>query len=262
VSNGDGTVTDNATGLVWEQTPDGTTYALSGARGHCEGLSLGGRDDWRLPSVLELQSIVDYRVSSPALDTTVFLGLPKNASSNTWSSTPMVGDTEFARMVDFDTGTSLEIDPEATALVRCVRGVAGGAAAPGKYSVDNGTVHDASTKLTWQQGVSPDETLTWGSPNTVGTAQHYCSTLDLNGGGWRLPTLNELETLVDYTAPVNSRAQATIDIASFPNTPPFAWFWSATPLASDPSQAWDVEFGSGSNGWAGMSFPFYVRCVR
>ena len=55
--NGDGTVMDNVTGLIWQQTPDSGNYSWDEAQVYCESLSLGGSDDWRMPSLKELFSI-------------------------------------------------------------------------------------------------------------------------------------------------------------------------------------------------------------
>ncbi len=71
--NGDGTVTDLATGLMWQQTDDGNGRNWEDALAYAEELNLAGYDDWRLPNAHELQSIVDYKRSmqstgSPAID--------------------------------------------------------------------------------------------------------------------------------------------------------------------------------------------------
>ena len=73
VDNGDGTVTDLATGLTWQKADSGAGMTWSNALAYAESLSLGGYQDWRLPDVKELQSIVDYARSpdstaSAALD--------------------------------------------------------------------------------------------------------------------------------------------------------------------------------------------------
>ncbi len=60
VDNGDGTITDNATGLMWQQADSGSGINWEAALAHAEGLTLAGHDDWRLPNAKELQSIVDY----------------------------------------------------------------------------------------------------------------------------------------------------------------------------------------------------------
>ena len=60
VDNGDGTVTDRATGLTWAQADSGEGMNWQQALAYAESLTLAGHDDWRLPSAKELQSIVDY----------------------------------------------------------------------------------------------------------------------------------------------------------------------------------------------------------
>jgi hypothetical protein len=81
VDNGDGTVTDTCTGLMW-QKGTGNHGIWCNALAYCEGLELAGHSDWRLPNVRELQSIVDYGRFHPAIDP-VFGAL----SSFYWSST-------------------------------------------------------------------------------------------------------------------------------------------------------------------------------
>lgn len=67
-TNGSGTVTDAATGLIWQQRDSGTALNWEQALSYCENLDFAGRDDWRLPSAKELQSIVDYKRSPTATD--------------------------------------------------------------------------------------------------------------------------------------------------------------------------------------------------
>lgn len=64
--NGDGTVTDHATELTWQRADDGQTRNWSDALAYCENLELAEADDWRLPNVKELQSIVNYDSPEPA----------------------------------------------------------------------------------------------------------------------------------------------------------------------------------------------------
>ncbi len=73
IDNGDGTITDNATGLMWQQADDGASRDWENALSYAENLTLAGNSDWRLPNAKELQSIVDYTrspqtTSSPAVD--------------------------------------------------------------------------------------------------------------------------------------------------------------------------------------------------
>ena len=100
INNGDGTVTDTATGLMWqEETADEMTWEE--AITYCEDLSLGGYTDWRLPNRNELQSIVDYSEYNPAVDTNAF---PDTMSSDYWSSTTNADLTDNAWLVNFNYG--------------------------------------------------------------------------------------------------------------------------------------------------------------
>lgn len=68
VNNGNGTITDRATGLMWQQEDSGTGMDWEHALAYCEDLSLAGHSDWRLPSAKELESIVDYSRSPETTD--------------------------------------------------------------------------------------------------------------------------------------------------------------------------------------------------
>ena len=60
MDNGDNTITDNATGLMWMKNDSEATMTWEKALEYAENLEFGGYSDWRLPDVKELQSIVDY----------------------------------------------------------------------------------------------------------------------------------------------------------------------------------------------------------
>ena len=113
-----------------------------------------------------------------------------------------------------------------------------------------GTVYDTKSKLTWQQA-APAATYTWAGAKT------YCTALDLDGTGWRLPTEKELFSLVDRT----QTAPPYIDSTAFPGATS-SYFWSSTLAARSPSYAGCVDFGTGETFDAPVSSTAYVRCVR
>jgi|SRR5450759_1331730 len=117
----------------------------------------------------------------------------------------------------------------------------------------SGTVYDAKSKLTWQQIVSTS-TYKWDA------AQTYCSGVgaSLGGTGWRLPTIKELQSIVD----LSQAAYPFIDPNAFPSTPS-ATFWSATlSYGSGASYAWVVNFDRGFTTYNNVSGTNNVRCVR
>jgi len=69
--NGDGTITDRATGLIWQKADSGKPLNWEQALAYAEGLTLAGHDDWRLPNAKELQSLVDYSRAPDAADKAV-----------------------------------------------------------------------------------------------------------------------------------------------------------------------------------------------
>ncbi|WP_372805740.1 DUF1566 domain-containing protein [Pontiella sp.] len=66
--NGDGTITDEATGLTWMKADSGKGMDWPSALEYAEGMEFAGHDDWRLPNAKELQSIIDYSRSPDTTD--------------------------------------------------------------------------------------------------------------------------------------------------------------------------------------------------
>ena len=81
------TVTDTVTGLIWQRAAPPVRYKWDAAQTYCQNLSLGGRTGWRLPTRIELQSIVDYSRFKPAIEPTVF---PTTQATNFWTSSAKV----------------------------------------------------------------------------------------------------------------------------------------------------------------------------
>jgi hypothetical protein len=116
---GSGTVTDNKTGLVWQQVVAATGYTFTTAPGYCAGLSLNGTG-WRVPTVKELMTLVDVtQTSGAAMDSTAFPGEPANQY---WTSTFLGNGTSFSWYVDFSLGGyTTYTSPTTSMYVRCVR---------------------------------------------------------------------------------------------------------------------------------------------
>ena len=119
VINGNETVTDPKTNLMWQQNSVSEFMTWQEALSHCEALSLGGYDDWRLPTATELQSIVDYGQYSPAIDVTFF---PDSVSSGYWSSTTYAYNSGYAWLVNFNDGYVDDRNKSRSYYVRAVRG--------------------------------------------------------------------------------------------------------------------------------------------
>ncbi len=213
--NRDGTVSDNVTGLVWQQAVGAVGEPWMQAKQYCANLALAGRV-WRLPSRIELASLVDYdRNASPLINPSAF---PDAAADRFWAASPYAVDRSAGWYVDFSTGyTGPDTGAVETAGVRCVSG-APPAPAQRYHVVDANLVTDTATGLTWQRGISPAE-------QTYSGASSYCTQLSLEGATWRLPNVKELESIVDETT-----YDPAIDTAVFLNKPSGSelYFWSST----------------------------------
>jgi len=89
IDNGDGTITDTSTGLMWMKKDAGNAMTWEEALSYCEDSTYAGYTDWHLPDVKELQSIVDYTGVYPAINSTYFdLGTyAENPDNYFWTST-------------------------------------------------------------------------------------------------------------------------------------------------------------------------------
>jgi len=114
----DSIVKDSVSKLEWQDDTIGTTVDWQGAIDRCEGLTLGGHDDWRLPNINELKSIVDRSKSNPA----IVDGFTKTSSDYYWSSTTYEGGKNGAWIVLFNYGYVNYSAKGSSSYVRCVRG--------------------------------------------------------------------------------------------------------------------------------------------
>ena len=142
VQSSTGTVVDSATGLMWKhcgQGLSGTTCATGTASGMtwdtgsatASSNTFAGYNDWRLPTLTELQSLLPSDCSFPKINTNVFPGVPTLSFSFFWSGTPHSGGATDARVVDFNSGIVPYSSRASANFVRLVRaGEAFGISAP------------------------------------------------------------------------------------------------------------------------------------
>ncbi|MBH2006695.1 MAG: DUF1566 domain-containing protein [Myxococcaceae bacterium] len=261
ISNG--VVSDALTSMQWEQVAGATPMVFTSVRCYCSSRNTGAYTDWRAPNIVELGTLIDYTNSTaPCLDATAFPGAP---ASDFWSGSPDIGNSGYSWYVRSSSNvpeSSFQSNSTSSA-VRCVRS-SYTAPPSSRYTIGSGTtagtVIDKVTELVWQK-VAP----TSGGPNGDGSysqsgAMTYCNNLSLGGSGagrWRLPTVRELQTLVDYSQ--NSRA-LMMDSTAFSGEPA-NWFWSSSPVAGIPTGGWGVSFGVGYMTYSGTAGYGIVRCV-
>lgn len=115
--NLDGTVTDQTTGLVWEQAGSPARMNWKQALAWCQEQSTAGKTDWRLPNKRELESLVVDSRTPPVID-------PVFTEPGTWywASTSVMGKVSYAWYVHFYYGDTLPDPKDSSSHVRCVRG--------------------------------------------------------------------------------------------------------------------------------------------
>ena len=285
LNNNDGTITDSTTNLIWMrcsvgQIWDGTT--CSGIPGgydwpHARDLTLelADHNDWRLPNIRELQTILDRNRYSPAVDLIAF---PNTAASGFWSASASA-DGSSAWNVDFNYGDVYYSGKHYTFQVRLVRGrQSSGLLAvprPDTDYVDNGdgTVTHTPVGLMWKRcaegqtwtaadaTTTPATPATCGSGSTISYTWYQAQTLTSTFAGhddWRVPKEDELISLLDYTIP---NPDPAINATQFPNTPT-SGFWSASTGAYGSNYAWSVNFSHGYADYYDKNDSFQVRLVR
>ncbi len=261
--NSDGTVTDIVNGLMWQQSDDGTNRNWQEADQYCNSLGLGEYDDWRLPSVHELESITDSGVFNPSFNNQAFCG----TSSFYWSGTSLVDNPDNAWPLSFDAGSVPYISSKMDEFsVRCVRdasnqsaeisnalvlGMDGQTRFDTNRFVDNadGTVSDIATGLMWMQA---DDGIQRNWQQSLSS----CENLVFPESGysdWRLPNKHDLVSIIDYSK-------------SFPAMDPVfqgsSYYWTSTTKINETANAWAVLFGYGGVYGEDKANMHYVRCVR
>ncbi len=256
---GNGIVRDNTTGLEWMQSTAPGAYTWAQAAAYVQEAndnSTFGHNDWRLPSIEELSTLVDAGRYTP-LDP-LFNG-PNPVYC--WSSDFSAIDSNRAWQVSFNGGrVSISIDQQFS--VRLVRGAQYGPFGDFASNGD-GTITDKMTGLMWQRcgyGQAWDGDNCTGSPavRTWQQAFEYVQGLNDNNtlgyDDWRLPTRNELQTLLDYTR-YNPATQ-------FPDTEDVR-YWTSTKYAPPHyTRAWYVNFKVGHVLPDNETETYYVRAVR
>ncbi|MCP4697561.1 MAG: DUF1566 domain-containing protein [Gammaproteobacteria bacterium] len=249
-SNEDGTVSDLATQLTWQQEDDEIKRIWFDAGTYCNSLGLAGYSDWRLPTIYEFASILDYSRYEPAIDSAAF----PNTEGPYWSASVFAGSAGYTWSVNLSYGGGGNVNYSyngSTAYARCVRGTSD-SMEPSTYlaAESTDTVMDTVRNLVWQR-------QTDGNSRHWTEAKSYCSSLYLAGyDDWRLPSIEELKRIIEY-----SDFEPVINTDLFPNAYP-RWYWSGSAHAYYAGSAWGAMFYSGSVGHAGKSDPGYARCVR
>lgn len=253
VDNGDGTITDRVTGLMWQKT-DGGEMSWEKAKDYARNLRIGSHQDWRLPTSMDLFSILNHDRHGPAMDTHFFA---RTEAQYWWTDSPLAGDNSKVWLVNAGGGIGAHAARETTSAggdrtvhVRCVRGNSPFGRGPSLHDNGDGTITDEKTGLIWQK-ITTDHAMTWEQALT------HCGKLRLAGqADWRLPNIKELRSISD-----DRKVEPSLDKTFFPKAP-VASYWSSTTLFNRPQQAWFVNFNTGLVSHADKPEQCFVLTVR
>jgi len=259
--NGDGTITDENTGLMWQKTPDFKHHNYYDAFDYVDSLEIGGYTDWRMPTIKELYSLLnsngelfpeDLEKSQPYLDTDYFdFEYDKRMpyAGQYWSSTKYVkGPLQNIKMegafgFNFADGhikayeTGLYFDGSEGVHdpgnhVRAVRGKENVYGVNDFVDNKNGTITDKATGLMWQKA-DDGKTYNWEEALQLAKNSKIAGYED-----WRVPNTKELQSIVDY----DKETFPAIDENFFECTED-SWFWSSTTQGDFKYTACYVAFG-------------------
>ncbi|MCG6167106.1 Lcl C-terminal domain-containing protein [Leptospira sanjuanensis] len=269
---------DRQTGLTWQYCPGGTGgtscsttyyYTHPAANAYCTGLNsmnsgagYAGLQGWRLPSIEELMTLSTN--AAPTSGAYIDLSHFPNGTGGFWSSS--TNQTNVAQVWGFNfiSGVNFSHDKVAGSnRVRCVSGAA--IPSPSFTDLNDGSVRDNRTGLVWQK-CSIGQVWTSGSTQcTTGivSSQNFaaalsaCETSTVAGRSWRLPNVNELRSLLDFSS---STSDAKIDLSFFPNTLASSIYGTSNSIPGG-GQVQRVRFGDAMIDLASSATNNYTRCV-
>jgi PKD repeat protein len=281
-NNGDGTITDLNTGLMWVQARGTQQVTWAYAVSNVASCRVGGYSDWRMPTIKELYSLAEFTGANgqsftntagyiPFIDTNYFgfaygPGTSDNVGSRVidaqdWSATPYVSTVMNGQAAtfgfNFTDGRIKGYPPANSNYVRYVRGNT-------SYGLNNfvnngdGTITDKATRLMWSRSDS-GAGMNWSNALAWVQAQNAAKYLGYND--WRLPNSKELQTIVDYTRSPDATLSAAINpvfnctaISNENQQLDWPWYWSSTTLVTSTNNAEGVYICFGramgyQNGW-------------
>jgi formylglycine-generating enzyme required for sulfatase activity len=235
--NGDGTITDNNSGLMWQKI-DGGEMTFENASAYCDTLTLAKYSDWRLPTAQELFDLNYYDALNPAIDTIFFT---KTLAEYWWTSELRSDDATKVWVVNAGGGVGAHPKTETISAggskhfnVRAVRNpITTTFSLPHFTDAGDGTIKDNFTGLVWQKDPAP-ATMAWEAALAYANASTLAGKSD-----WRLPNVKELQSLNDVSV-----IKPSFNKTYFPNVMT-GNYWSSTTMHNTSTKAWNINVDYG-----------------
>ncbi|OKY76083.1 MAG: hypothetical protein BM485_05430 [Desulfobulbaceae bacterium DB1] len=280
--NGDGTITDHLTGLIWLQDGgclgslswQGAMDAATNAgqkdeKAKCAGLQ--AHDDWQVPEIDQLEGLFNAEeVSTPVwMNKQRFRNIQPGLYWSRTGSTNQYGAWAFD-LANGEVRQAGKVDHHFCLLVRSSAKDSPALTGPKDSSgqatrfVDNndGTVLDKQSGLMWLKDASCLGRNSWSQALTnVGSLNNdpaalQCRELQARYTDWSLPNRHELRSLVDHRQ----------DLPALPENHPFAGvqthYWSSTTTTGEPTRAFELTLATGSLTAAEKGKKFGIWAVR
>lgn len=233
ILHGNGTVTDTITGLMWQHT-DGGEMTIEKAGLYCDTLTLAGYNDWRLPDIHELFSILNHERTNPALDPTSF---GNTAAAYWWSADRQANDSNKVWVTNAGGGAGNHPKTETISAggtkrfhVRAVRSASSPEILNTRFQ-DNGdgTVTDQITGLTWLNRLQQD-TMDWEQALRLADSSSAAGKTD-----WRLPNIKEMQSVSDQKLFLPCISKQVLNFTGNRK------FWTSTTLSNQSDKAWFLD---------------------
>lgn len=253
-NNGDETITDNITCLIWQKT-DGGEMTFENAIIYANNLSLGGSSDWRLPTGIELFGINNYDHINPALNTSFFT---QTQAEYWWTSEVRADDASKVWVVNSGGGIGAHPKTETVSAggtrrmhLRAVRNPFTTTFSVPHFT-DNGneTITDNFTGFTWQK-IPIENTLSWEEALSFAGSFSFAGKTD-----WRLPDIKELQSLNDPSISMPSFNKTYFPDCLSGN------YWSSTSMLNATTKAWDINIDYGIVSYNDKTLKQNVLLVR
>ena len=255
-NNNNGTITDNVTGLMWQQV-DGGEMTYESAISYCNSLTLGGYTGWRLPTPIEAYSILNHQNSNPAINTTYFSSLTTPGAEYWWTS--VYENNSTTKVWCTNAGGGIGNHPKIETIsaggikrfhARAVRNVTTPTTITNHFTDNGDTITDNLTQLVWQKIPNPN-LFTWEQ------ALVYAEGLTIGiSSDWRLPNIKELQSLNNELATNPSVFTPYFSNLGVHN------YWSSTTLPNQTLSAWYWSTIFGITTYSVKTSANYVICVR